>query len=261
MNRFQITTLVALVVAVAAILLADGTARIWLPIAVAAVYVALVGLGVAFIKMDFFCEALRKAQTRDLRVALTFDDGPDPATTPRVLDALQRHGIRATFFCVGARVLDNPDVAKRIVSEGHETGNHTFHHAWWTNFLLERALAMEIGCARDAILDTAGVAPRYFRPPMGLTNPHTRGALREAGLELVGWDVHSLDRREEPDAVIERVASRVRPGSIILLHDGGVDANKAVEIVNGIVARLKQRGYSFLTVSELVGRPAGSEAT
>jgi peptidoglycan-N-acetylglucosamine deacetylase len=261
MNRFQIATVSALAAEIAAIVLAEGATRIWLPIAIVAVYAALVGIGVAFIRMDFFCSALHRALANEARAALTFDDGPDGVTTPRILDALKSHGIHATFFCVGARVLDCPDIAKRIVIEGHEIGNHTFSHAWWTNLLLERAMAMEIGHAQEAILDAAGVTPRYFRPPMGLTNPHTRGALRESGLELVGWDVRSLDRRAEPGAVIERVVNRARPGSIILLHDGGVDTKNAVEIVNGVVAGLRKRDFSFCTVSELVGSPERSEAS
>lgn len=233
--------------------------RMWLAVSIVVVYAALIGIGVAFIRMDFFCKALHRGPAHDARAALTFDDGPDGAVTPRILDVLKSHNVRATFFCIGQRAIENPDVAKRIVSEGHEIGNHTFSHGWWSNLLLARALAMEMSHAQEAIASTTGIAPRYFRPPMGLTNPHTRRALGEVGLGLVGWDVRSFDRGAEPDAVIDRVVDRVRPGSIVLLHDGGVDADSAVEVVSGIISRLKAKGFTFCTVSELAGAPDGPE--
>ncbi len=252
MTRFQTATASAAVSIIAAGLFLRGDAR-WVVIAaVMLAYLVLLGLGVSFIKWRFFGDAFCRGRTDRPYVALTFDDGPDPAATPALLDVLEDLKVPAAFFCVAERVRLHADTAALIVKKGHTIGNHTARHAWWTNFLFGRRLAGELADAQNAVIAAAGVAPRFYRPPMGLTNPHVASALARLDLVLVGWDVRSLDLRLAPDAVVARVTRLARPGSIILMHDGGADPEKLCLAVREIVSILRDKGLEFVTLDTLV---------
>ena len=240
-------------------LLTDGSARRWLCAGVIAAYLIVVGLGVAFIQLSFFGKAFCRGKPGAMRAALTFDDGPDPAATPRLLDVLADLRAPATFFCVGERVRACPEIVRRAAAEGHALGNHSQRHAWWTNFLVGRGLRDEIARAQEAIGATTGFAPAHYRSPMGLTNPHLPGALAKLGLTLVGWDVRALDRGARPEEVVGRILSKVRDGSIVLLHDGGADPDTLVAAVRGAVRGLRERGYALVRVGELMGDPTSAE--
>jgi len=154
-------------------------------------------------------------------IALTFDDGPDPATTPRVLDMLAARGARSTFFCVGRRVETNRDVAAEIARRGHRVENHSYRHrnAFW--FLPPALLRDEIERAQDAIATATGRAPRLFRAPAGIRSPLLEPALARAGLDLVAWTRRGFDTVSgDAGRVLARLARGLAPGDILLLHDG-----------------------------------------
>ena len=154
-------------------------------------------------------------------IALTFDDGPDPATTPRVLDMLAARGARSTFFCVGRRVESNRDVAAEIARRGHRVENHSYRHrnAFW--FLPPALLRDEIERAQDAIATATGRAPRLFRAPAGIRSPLLEPALARAGLDLVAWTRRGFDTVSgDAGRVLARLARGLAPGDILLLHDG-----------------------------------------
>src|SRR5262249_29497062 len=153
----------------------------------------VIGCGVWFIRLGMFCPVTWRGRVGNRRVALTFDDGPDPHTTPLLLGYLKEQNIRATFFCIRKRVDAHPEIAKRIVDEGHVIGNHTYNHHWWTALMWGNELAEEIGKTQEAIRRATGVTSVYMRPPMGMTNPHYARVLHRSGMELIGWDVRSLD--------------------------------------------------------------------
>src|SRR5579872_1722915 len=137
--------------------------------------------------MNFFCRAICRGALGRMKVALTFDDGPDAAATPEVLDLLKREGISAAFFCVGKNVAVHPEIVRRIADEGHLLGNHSYTHPWYISLLRAQGLRKEIERTQAAIEAAAGEKPRYFRPPSGMTGPNFPRALKATGLTLVGW--------------------------------------------------------------------------
>ena len=185
-------------------------------------YLTIFVCGLCLIRMNFFCCAICRGKPGRMKVALTFDDGPDPKATPAVLDLLKREEIPATFFCVGENVAAHPEIAKRIAADGHLLANHSYTHPWYVSVLRGLALRREMERTQEAIEAAAGVRPKYFRPPSGMTGPNFRGALKKMGLTLVGWDVRSLDTVTTPKKTVARIVRLAADGSIILLHDGGV---------------------------------------
>lgn len=154
-------------------------------------------------------------------VALTFDDGPDPETTPRVLDILDRAGARATFFCVGRKVADFRALAGEIAARGHRVENHTWRHRHGFFFYGPARLRDEIERAQDAIERATGRRPRYFRAPAGIRSPWLEPALARSDLRLVAWTRRGYDTVvSDAASVARRLTSRLRGGDVLLLHDG-----------------------------------------
>lgn len=181
-------------------------------------------------------------------VALTFDDGPNPKTTPTVLKTLQQEGIKATFFMVGYEVQANPQLAKQVVANGNEVGTHTFDHKSLTH--LDPAAALqEVTSASDAMYAAFGEMPLYLRPPYGAVDQ-----AHDAGIPLpsVQWAVDSEDWRvHAPGPIVTRINAGVYPGSIILMHD---IHPQSVAALPSVIKTLKAKGYRFVTVSELLGK-------
>ena len=173
-------------------------------------------------------------------VALSFDDGPDPAVTPRVLDQLAAAGATATFFCIGERALRHKALVRRIVAEGHAVENHTLTHKLHFAFLMGSALRREIVDAQSALADVAGIAPLWFRAPMGIRGPQLDPVLHRAGLHLMAWsrrgyDTHSADA----DRVLGRLVGGLTPGDILLMHDGNCARRAGGEaVVLAVLPRL-----------------------
>ena len=188
--------------------------------------------------------------SRDRReVALTFDDGPDPARTPALLDALAELHAPATFFLLGSRVDANPELTARIAREGHELGNHTYHHRYLP-LVRSRRVAGELAATDAAIRRATGTVPALARPPYGGRSPSNVRAFARAGKRLVLWDVNSFDWKGAGAAdIAHRVLARVRPGSVVLLHEARPGGEATVEAVRLLVPELRARGYELVTAS------------
>ena len=252
MNWFGVAAAATAFLVIAACVLFPFGVALPISIGLAIAFLVLLGLGVAFIHLNFFMPALCRGRSGARTVALTYDDGPDPAATEQLLDELRTANAVATFFCVGERARAFPHIVKRMVDEGHLIGNHSQHHGWWTNFLFGSFMTRELREAQDSIAGASGVVPQYYRPPLGLMNPHYRTALRCLGLRLVGWDIRSYDLRADPIATIaERITRKVRPGSIIALHDAGPGPERVTELARTLIVTLRDQGYSLVRVDQL----------
>jgi peptidoglycan/xylan/chitin deacetylase (PgdA/CDA1 family) len=185
---------------------------------------------------------LRRAplEADDDRVALTFDDGPDPAATPQVLDMLAARGMRATFFCVGSKVERHPELARRAHAEGHRIENHSHSHSSRFAFFGPRAMRREIDRAQEAIAGIVGRRPRFFRPPAGIRNPWLDPVLARLRLRLVTWTRRGFDTvSRDGTKVASRLVRQLRPGDILLLHDRGLyDASGRPVVVAALPAVL-----------------------
>ena len=165
---------------------------------------------------------LRRLPGGRAEVVLTFDDGPDPEVTPRVLDLLDRHGARASFFCIGARARASPHLVRDIVRRGHSVENHTDRHPHHFAALPPGRLRREIAAAQATLAGLAGTPPRFFRAPMGLRSPLLQPVLAGQGLRLVSWTRRALDGlRGDPRAAAARLRRGLAAGDVLLLHDGG----------------------------------------
>lgn len=203
-------------------------------------------------------------------VSITFDDGPNPEYTPQLLDALKEKGVKASFFCVGMHVEKYPEVARRIVNEGHDIGNHTYSHKDMVP-ATRRVIESQVRRTDAAIRTTTGIATRLFRPPRGLYSGTVRRiVVDEFGHQLVLWTVSALDwRRLTPRQIVRRVARYVRPGAIILFHDSGAllrreggKRTSTVEALPLVIDYLKGAGYEVLSISEMLERfPSQESAT
>jgi peptidoglycan/xylan/chitin deacetylase (PgdA/CDA1 family) len=196
-------------------------------------------------------------------VGLTFDDGPDPDTTPTVLDVLAEHGARATFFCIGARAERHPELVARIADEGHRVENHTYDHPNGFYFFGPRRMTREIQRAQETLRNAAGTSPALFRAPAGIRNPWLQVVLDRLGLDLVSWTRRAFDTvSADPARVLRRLADGLRAREILLLHDGSCardgDGRAVVSrVLPDLLARLEGAGLRAVALPrpERLGTP------
>lgn len=193
--------------------------------------------------------------TNSKAIALTFDDGPDSKYTPKVLDVLKQHDVKATFFLIGSKVKKHPDIAKRIVHEGHAIGNHSYSHPLFTKIDLKR-FSQEIKQTEDALQAITGFKPKLIRPPYGEIDEKQLLWAKKRGQIVINWNVDSGDWRSlEGAVVIKNILSHTKAGAIVLQHSGGADSqnlNGTVKALPVIIKKLKSEGYQFLTVPQLL---------
>lgn len=227
--------------------------------------ILVVGLGDLFITI-FFDQAVlvRKntfylAHVKEKVVALTFDDGPSAEWTPKILDELKRTDVKATFFMLGEHVLRYPEIAKRVVNEGHDVGNHTIHHTVLIFSGVEE-LEREIIGNEKIIRDATGKTTILFRPPKAWLTDKEKALIHKLGYQVVLWTLNSKDWVSFDDKYIVRyIMKHIQPGDIILFHDsGGVfgteggNREETVRTIPRLINVLRSKGYRFVTVSELL---------
>lgn len=193
-------------------------------------------------------------------IAITFDDGPNPETTPKLLKILEARGVKATFFVVGTRATENPEMLRRMVAEGHEIGNHSWNHPQLPKVSLAE-VDKQMTQTNAAIHAAIGKDPIYLRPPYGAMSPGLRKYIEDKyGLTMVYWSADSLDwKNRDAQAIYDKVMAQTHPGGIILMHD--IHAT-TVAAVPRVLDALLAKGYKFVTVSQLIAmnKPAPPKA-
>jgi peptidoglycan-N-acetylglucosamine deacetylase len=214
-------------------------------------------LGVYYPNSWLFGRVIGRGPRAGTRVYLTFDDGPNPTATDRILETLAAQGVPAAFFMVGAHVQCHPDIARRVVAAGHEIGNHTQHHVK-LHVRGPRRIRRELEEAHGAITTLARTTPRAFRAPHGYRNPFVAPLAHRLGYRVVGWTFGVWDSaRPGAEEIRGRVRARLRPGAIVLLHDGdgynpGGDRSQTAAALPGIIQDARDAGYSLRPLGELL---------
>ncbi len=205
----------------------------------------------ADIGSNIYLKTLCQGDKNGKVVTLTFDDGPDEKMTPLVLDILKNYGIKATFFLVGNKVEQYPEIVRRIMAEGHVVANHTYSHSGLFPLSKTAAVEKELDRCDDAILSVTGKKTKLFRPPFGVTNPVIGKAVRRAGYHAIGWSVRSFDTKKNKDreTVCTRIIRRLHNGAVILLHDR---CEKSDELLQMLVVAIMERGYKFVSAEEML---------
>lgn len=203
---------------------------------------------------QLFGEIVPRVETSERVVALTFDDGPTPEATDKVLSVLQSRGVKATFFVIGGALEEHPELGQRIAQEGHELGNHSYSHERMI-FKTPSFIRDEVERTDRLIRNTGYQGPIQFRPPYGKKLVLLPYYLGKTNRKCITWDVEpdtNADVAKDADKIVAHVLAQARPGSIILLHVMYKSGAPSLGAVSGIIDGLRQQGYEFKTVSELL---------
>jgi len=176
-------------------------------------------------------------------MALTFDDGPDPEVTPQVLDLLDAHGMRASFFCIAEKAEAHPDLLREILRRGHQIENHSYHHHAGFSFYGYFRLGREVDAAQAVLAGIGGRAPQFFRAPAGFRSPFLDPVLAHRGLRYVSWTRRGYDAvKRDPARILGRLTHRLAAGDILLLHDGaGARTDAGVPVVLAVLPALLEQ--------------------
>jgi delta-lactam-biosynthetic de-N-acetylase len=187
--------------------------------------------------------------TSSNKIYLTFDDGPHPEYTPKVLDILNEHDVKATFFLVGERAKRHPEIVRKIHDEGHVIGNHSFSHSDGYD-IKEDSVYREIKLTDDIIRKITGIPSRYFRPPFGFFNYRYFEIAEKLGYKTVLWTFDAADwGNVSAEELEDKIISKTKGGSIILLHDGGENREELIEALPNLIIKLKEMGFEFKELS------------
>jgi len=210
--------------------------------------------GSSDIKVGYFVKTYcNNPNEKTRKIAISFDDGPHPMTE-KVLDVLQKHQTKATFFCIGSQIEKHPDIFKRILAEGHTIGNHSYSHDNSFGFFSTRKVTEELLKTNAIIERISGKKALYFRPPFGVTNPSISRAVAKTNQFVIGWNNRSLDTViDDETKILQRVKNRVAPGGIILLHDTSL---KTVNVLEQLLLFLQSEKYEAVTIDALLNLPA-----
>lgn len=206
-------------------------------------------LGVANLDFNYFLKSFSwNSNSKEKKIALTFDDGPTEST-PKFLDILKEKNLKATFFCIGKNIEKHPEIFQRIIAEGHEIGNHSYSHSKKIGFFSTKKMIFEIEENDRVIQEFGNISTTFYRPPFGITNPNIAKAINLTDKKSIGWNIRSFDTAiKNEQKIAKRVLSKIKPGSVILMHDTSKKSLKALE---QILLFLERENYETVTVSHI----------
>jgi peptidoglycan-N-acetylglucosamine deacetylase len=238
----------------------------WVAVSAFVAYAVLCTVGVLWPQLEMYGDVEWRGEPGAKAVALTFDDGPNPKTTRKVLQILARGGHKATFFVVGKKALEHADVLREIHAAGHEIGLHGHRHDRLYSLKTPKYVVADIARAQSAVEQSTGLRPTLFRPPVGYVSSRTAAGAKRAGVRTVAWSARGVDGLgfADPDRVYQRIERKLVDGAIVLLHDSAERDDfepASVEILPRLLEEIEERGLRTVTVSELLdGAPVGADA-
>ncbi len=196
-----------------------------------------------------------KSREYTKKIALTFDDGPHPRYTEKILSILRKYDVKATFFVIGVNAENYPEPLKRVYEEGHELGNHSYSHTSEKTISEENARE-EINKCENIIYDNLGITPKLFRPPQGLFSCEVEKVAAENNYSIILWSIDTKDWAHNPSkSIAKTIEENLKGGDIILMHDYISGENTTCDALEIIIPHLLEKGYEFVTVSELIADP------
>ncbi len=214
------------------------------------VWLVITLIGIFYIRMNYFIKALHANPSKKSATAITFDDGPHPEYTLRILDILKEYNAKATFFCIGSKAEKYPEIIKAINQDGHTLANHTYSHSKWIDFYGADRFEREISRTNDILRTITGKRIMLFRPPYGVTNPHIKKALSKTNHRVIGWNIRSFDTLfNKADTILKRIKKKLSGGDIVLLHDTNPNT---VVVLEQLLKHLKRQHIITVTVDSLL---------
>lgn len=223
---------------------------LWFFILLPIIWFLITLAGSFFIKWNYHFKSLHSNKTiKKNHVAITFDDGPHPEFTPKVLGLLKKYNAKATFFCVGKHIEAYPNVFKEIINQGHTVGNHTYSHTNNFGFLKTKKVIEELLKTNAIAKNNIGFTMALYRPAFGVTNPRIKSAIKTTKLKSIGWSVRSLDTTfRTPEKIFNRTTKNLTKGDVILLHD---TSSKSIMVLERLLLFLQQQNMESVTVDSL----------
>ena len=201
-------------------------------------YIIVNIMGSTSIGLNYYFHSYSNASTTKKDIAITFDDGPHPHITPKLIELLDSHNVKATFFCIGKNVRAHPNIVVDIIDKGHLVGNHSYRHSKFFDLLSSKNMQKEMVETNQILESITGKSPKLFRPPFGITNPMLRKAISRTNMVSVGWSLRLFDTVKDPKNVIAKLVTNTKPGDVVLFHD----TNKNIlEIVEEYLLWLKKK--------------------
>ncbi|HIP31507.1 MAG TPA: polysaccharide deacetylase family protein [Crocinitomicaceae bacterium] len=237
----------ATLITLTCLFLSDSPWFIWIIVALTIVFSIVLTLGVLFLKFNYFLPSLIRLKNKE--VLLTFDDGPHPENTPKILDILQEENVKAIFFVIGKKAEQHPEIIARIISEGHLIGDHTYTHNNMMALFPTEKLIKELTQSQVTLTKLTGKKIPIFRAPIGYTNPNFARALKEMKLQSIGWSLRSYDTlNKEENKLRERLLSKTKASDIVLLHD---NLDITTTVLKDYIQEAKTNGILFASTMDI----------
>lgn len=222
----------------------------WVYLLLLLAYLAVLFYGSYFIQSGFFIRSLWKGSSERKAIAITFDDGPMIEFTPKVLDILKELKVPASFFLIGKNIQSNEELVKRIDSEGHLLGNHSYSHTYWFSLNNSETIFNDLKHCDEEILRVTGKKPKFFRPPYGVTNPMVAKATAKGNYDCIGWSIRTYDTNAKSrEGLLTKSLKNLGNGDIILFHDWG---QHTIGILSDFIREVRARGFEIVRVDELL---------
>ena len=217
---------------------------------IAVLYLISTAYGSFQIRANYFVKSINNGKKK--AIALTFDDGPHPEHTPRILEILKEKRVKATFFVIGKNAEKYPDLISQIDNEGHIVANHSYSHHYLIAFFSINRLKVDLQRCNEIVSQCLNKTPRFFRPPFGVTNPRYGTALKENNLQSIGWSLRSFDTRAKNKyQLIQTVISNLQKRDIVLLHD---NLSVTADALEDLIEHCRSKNIEILTLSDLINK-------
>ncbi|HTD42432.1 MAG TPA: polysaccharide deacetylase family protein [Mucilaginibacter sp.] len=214
------------------------------------VYSLLLFYGCYYIGSNFFIPIICSLKTDKKIIAISFDDGPDPVNSPRILELLRDHQAESVFFNIGSKVSGNEAILNQTHNEGHIIGNHTFSHHFWFDLFSFKKMAADMQMMDEEMNGVIGKKPKLFRPPYGVTNPNIKRAIIAGNYTPVGWSVRSMDTLiKDEKKLLNKLINKVKPGAVFLFHD---TSKTTVSILPAFLNHVKSNGYEIIRLDKML---------